>query len=50
MFKYATTSPSFWNKKLSGQHLFLPFKAVNDVVQFGNNNPNQLQTKVNIRK
>jgi hypothetical protein len=49
MPKYAT-SASFWNKKLSGQHLFLPFKIVNDIAQFANNSPNQLQTKVNTRK
>jgi dihydroneopterin aldolase len=50
MLKYVTTSTSFWNKKLSGEHFFLPFKVANDVAQFANNNPNQLQTKINIRK
>jgi len=50
MLKYATTSTSSQNKKLSGQHLFLPFKVANDIAQFANNNPNKLQTKVNTRK
>jgi hypothetical protein len=50
MLKYATTSASSWNKKLSGQHIFLPFKVANDNVQFANNNSNQIQTKVNTRK
>jgi hypothetical protein len=49
MVKYAT-SASFQNKKLSGQHFFLPFKLANDVVQSTNNTPNQLQKKVNTRK
>jgi hypothetical protein len=35
---------------LNGQQLILPFKVVNDVVQFANNNLNQLQTKSNTRK
>jgi hypothetical protein len=46
MLKYATTFASSWNKKLSGQRLFLPFKATNDVAQSMNNNLNQLQTKI----
>jgi hypothetical protein len=50
MVKYATTSAPSPNKKLSGQHHFLPFKVANNVAQFLNNNPNQLQTKVNTRK
>jgi hypothetical protein len=50
MLKYATTSASLWNKKLSGQHIFLPFKVASDNVQFANNNSNQIQTKVNTRK
>jgi hypothetical protein len=50
MLKCATTSASSWNKKLSGQHLFLPFKVANNVVQSTNKSPNQLQTKVNTRK
>jgi hypothetical protein len=49
MLKYATTSTSSWNKKLSGQHLFLPFKAANDIAQSTNNNMNQLQTKFYIK-
>jgi hypothetical protein len=50
MLKYATTSTPSRNKKLNGQHLFLPFKTTNDIVQFANNSPIQLQTKVNIKK
>jgi hypothetical protein len=50
MVKYATTSASSQNKKLSGQHIFLPFEVVNDIVQSMNNNSNQLQTIVNIKK
>jgi hypothetical protein len=50
MLKYATTLTSSQNKKLSGQHLFLLFKVANNIAQFANNNPNQLQTKVNTRK
>jgi hypothetical protein len=50
MVKYAITLASSPNKKLSGQHHFLSFKVANNVAQFANNNPNQLQTKVNTRK
>ncbi len=50
MLKYATTLASSQNKKLSGQHIFLPLKPINDIVQSTNNNSNQLQTKVNTRK
>jgi hypothetical protein len=32
MLKYVTTLTSSRNKKMSGQHLFLPSKVVNDVV------------------
>jgi hypothetical protein len=48
MLKYGTTSSQY--KKLSGQHLFLPFKATNNIAQYANNNLNQVQTKVNTRK
>jgi hypothetical protein len=50
MVKNVTTSTTFQNKNLNGQHCFLPFKVINIVVQFMNNNPNQLQTKVNTNK
>jgi hypothetical protein len=34
---------------MSNQHHFLPFKVASNVAQFVNNDPNQLQTKVNIK-
>jgi hypothetical protein len=49
MLKYATTLAPSWNKKLNGQHFFFPFKIAN-IMQSMNNNANQLQTKVNIKK
>jgi len=50
MLKYATTLASSLNKKLNGQHFFLPFKVANDIVKSTNNNLNQPQTKTNSRK
>jgi hypothetical protein len=50
MFKYATTSAPFRNKNLRDQHLFLPFKTTNDIVQCANNSATQLKEKINIRK
>jgi hypothetical protein len=50
MLKYATTLAPSWNKKLNGQHFFFPFKTANNIMQSMNNNTNQLQTKVNIKK
>jgi hypothetical protein len=50
MVKYTTTSTPSRNKKLSDQHCFFLFKVTNNVAQFANNGPNQLQTKVNTKK
>jgi hypothetical protein len=38
----AIMSTPFRNKKPSGEHHFSPFRTTNNVVQYGNNNPNQL--------
>jgi hypothetical protein len=50
MVNSVTTLVGSWNKNLNDQHHFLLFKVTNIVAQFANNNPNQLQTKVNTRK
>jgi hypothetical protein len=50
MVKNVTTSATSQNKNLNGQHCFIPFKIINIIVQFTNNGPNQLQTKVNASK
>jgi hypothetical protein len=50
MVKNVTTLATFQNKNLNGQHCFLSFKVANIVLQFVNNDPNQLQTKVNNNK
>jgi hypothetical protein len=50
MVKNVTTLIASQNKNLNGQHHFLLFKVTNIVAQSTNNNPNQLQIKVNISK
>jgi hypothetical protein len=50
MVKNVTTLGTSRNKNLNGQHCFLPFKVANIIMQFANNNLNQLQTKVNTNK
>jgi hypothetical protein len=50
MVKSVTTLVASRNKYLSDQNHFFLFKVTNIVVQFANNNPSQLQTKVNTSK
>jgi hypothetical protein len=50
MVKSVTTLAASRSKNLNDQHHFLPFKVTNIIVQFGNNNPNQLQKKINTNK
>ncbi len=47
MIVHNQTTTLALNKKLSGQHDFLLFRTTNNIMQFANNGPNQLQTKFN---